>query len=74
MQEWCSCGGSVKGRRRDVISWRTSHNCAPKADSEPEMQGSQAHIEHAGDRFYETSPAFAEMPVVQARIGFVPNV
>lgn len=73
MQEWCSCGGSVKGRRRDVIAWRTQHNCVTKPDSEPEPQGTTSQVEHAGSRYYETSSMLHDVPVIQARIGFTPN-
>jgi hypothetical protein len=31
MHEWCGCGAGVRGRRRDVLTWRTEHRCAPQA-------------------------------------------
>lgn len=63
----------MKGRRQDIIEWRTAHRCSTKPDPDPDPQGATSQVEHAGARYYETSPAFAEAPVVQARIGFHPN-
>lgn len=32
MREWCSCGAAIRGRRRDVLTWRTQHSCPDKPD------------------------------------------
>lgn len=73
MQEWCSCGGSVKGWRKDVIRWRATNVCVNKPADEPEMSGSSAQVERTNERYYETSTAWSEKPIVQARMGFNPN-
>ena len=74
MQEWCACGASIKARRRDVLAWRKTHGCV-KAEAEPDKQGAFAQAEHAGPRSYEHGERSEshDMPIVYARIGFVPN-
>lgn len=83
MKEQCSCGSQVSGRHKWVVEWRATHTC-PIADAmmlpeaepeEPEMQGSHSQAERAGDRTFEHGERshYADMPIVNARMGFVPN-
>lgn len=73
MREWCSCGASIRARRKDVIAWRGTHHHsnAEQPEQEPDRQGAQAQIEHAGRRYLEIGGTDA--PIVQASIGFQPN-
>lgn len=75
MREQCSCGASIQGRRRDVLSWRTNHWHLIAEEPEPEKQGSFSQAEHAGARGYEhgESSEGHDFPIVYARMGFNPN-
>jgi len=75
VQEWCQCGASIKARRKDVIAWRTEHRHDVTPEPEPEKQGAFAQAEHAGPRTHEHGERSEahDMPIVYARIGFVPN-
>lgn len=73
MREWCSCGSSIRARRKDVLAWRGTHKCNTNPEPEPDKQGAQAYIENAGYRGYETNHDMASSPVVIAQIGFQPN-
>lgn len=66
MREWCSCGGAISGRRRDVLAWREQHRCPdrPQPDGGTHV-GAGARVEHAGDRYFD-----GETPIVTARVGF----
>lgn len=74
MQESCACGASIKARRKDVVEWRGQHTC-PDRTVEPEPQGAHAQVEHAGGRTHEHGERSEshDMPIVYARVGFVPN-
>lgn len=76
MREWCSCGCSIRARRKDVLEWRTSHRHDSKPEEEPDKQGSMAMLEHAGRRYFESEGSelgCVQTPIIQARIGFQPN-
>jgi len=68
MREWCSCGAAIRGQRRDVFAWRAEHRCPDRPQPEGIHVGAAAHVEHAGDRYYD-----GEVPIVTSRIGFHPN-
>jgi hypothetical protein len=70
VREWCSCGAAIRARRADVIAWRREHRCPdrPEPDSGAHVSAG-AFVQHAGDRDFD-----GEHPIVQARIGFTPNI
>ena len=75
MREWCSCGASIRARRRDVIRWRGAHrHDQQEQQQEPDRQGAQSQVEHAGPRYYEHEANYpgVDHPIVQA-LGFQPN-
>lgn len=85
MKEQCSCGAQVSGRHKSVLVWRVTHVC-PIRDAmllpddepekkEPEMDGSFAQAERAGQRDFEYGEYShaSSMPIVNARVGFAPN-
>jgi len=75
MRESCSCGAFIQTiQYRRVKAWRTEHQHTPaEPDEEPDKQGAEARVEHAGQREYEYGSNEAPTPIVIARIGFTPN-
>jgi len=75
MQEWCACGASLKGSRRDVTRWRTGHNCTGNVTLEPDKSGAEASVERAEPRRHEHGERSTthDFPIVYARMGFTPN-
>ncbi|HEU5223447.1 MAG TPA: hypothetical protein VFU07_07175 [Candidatus Lumbricidophila sp.] len=67
MREWCGCGAAIYGRRRDVLTWRTTHH---HAGPEPERNGSHAQAELTQPRYFEYDGHAASTPIVQACTGF----
>ncbi len=69
MREWCGCGAAIRARRSDVLKWRNNHNHpGESAPDDPERNGSHAHIEHAGPRYFEHESAWGpDAPIVNAR-------
>lgn len=55
MRESCSCGGFIASLSyRRVKDWRAGHTCPPRPeDEEPDKQGAESRVEHAGSRHYE---------------------
>ena len=73
MREWCSCGAAIRGTKRTVYEWRDNHLHEGRPEPEPDKQGGQAQVEHAGTRSYDIDSLEHEVPVIMARIGFTPN-
>ena len=73
MREACGCGAWIRGRRKDVLTWRTTHHHAPKAEPEPQGQrGGGSDITTAWRPGF-TDDSERVIPDIQARIGFTPN-
>lgn len=60
MREGCSCGAWVRGRRKDVLTWRAEHAC-PDRPNDDITQVAGAQVENA---------AYPESDGMEARIGF----
>ena len=74
MREWCQCGSGINTlSKRQVKQWRTNHRHDAQSDPEPDKQGSEARVELAWPREYESDNGMTVVPVINARIGFVPN-
>lgn len=78
MREICSCGAQIKTLSyRRVKTWRENHHHPapeqPLEPTEPDKQGSQAQVEHAGRRYFEAEASpygGTDTPIVQAKVGF----
>jgi hypothetical protein len=74
MREWCNCGSGIRTvSPRRINAWRAEHKHAVSEPDEPEMGGSHAVVELAGDRYFEHVSSSHDVPIVQARLGFGPN-
>jgi hypothetical protein len=74
MREWCNCGSGIRAvSPRRINAWRENHNHTTETDQEPERSGSHAMVEHAGRRYFESESTSKDIPIVQARTGFMPN-
>jgi len=62
VREWCGCGSSIRARRSDVLTWRSTHRFVPASEPTPGQYGGDARVE---TNYQQT--AFTDT------IGFRPN-
>ena len=68
MREWCGCGAGIRGRRKDIREWRTTHR-HDRDNPEPEPQGAFADSQ-IGFRpipGYESFTDERSIPIVEAK-------
>lgn len=75
MRESCQCGGFIATfSHKRVKEWRATHVHEGRPEPEPDKQGAESRVEHAGARLWEVGDrnheAGQNVPIVNAKAGF----